>query len=98
MAKRTGLGTDAIFGGKPAETPQQPVEAPQKPPEQPAVPPASIPSEPPKMRTTVMLAPDVLILLNRMKEASLAAGARQTQGEIIEEAIRTLARIKDIKA
>jgi len=44
------------------------------------------------------LAPDVIVLLNRMKEQSILEGNRQTQGEIIEEAIRTLARIKNIKA
>lgn len=85
MAKKTGLGADAIFG-------QKAPEAPQKAPE-----PAPAAKEPEKMRTTIMLAPDVLILINRLKEASIAAGHRQTQGEIIEEAIRTLARIKDIK-
>jgi len=51
-----------------------------------------------KLRTTAMLAPDVIVLLNRMKEQSILEGNRQTQGEIIEEAIRTLARIKNIKA
>lgn len=89
MAKKSGLGADAIFGSKAPE-------APQKAPEQLIAPPAQ--PEPAKMRTTVMLAPDVLILLNRLKEQSISAGTRQTQGEIIEEAIRTLARIKDIKA
>lgn len=86
MAKKSGLGADAIFGSKPPEPAQKPAEAPPAPP------------APAKMRTTIMLAPDVLILLSRLKEKSIAAGTRQTQGEIIEEAIRTLARIKDVKA
>lgn len=89
--KKTGLGADALFSTAPI-TPQ-PQPEPQAQPA-PAAPPAK---ESEKMRTTVMLATDVVILLNRMKEASIAAGQRQTQGELIEEAIRTLARIRDIK-
>jgi hypothetical protein len=80
--KKTGLGVDAIFSQKLPE-PTQP---------EPAQP------EPAKIRTTIMLAADVLILLNRLKEQSIVVGNRQTQGEIIEEAIRTLARIKNVKA
>lgn len=84
--KRTGLGADAVFGAQPPQQPKEPEPAP------------AAATEPAKMRTTIMLSPDVLILLNRLKEQSIVAGNRQTQGEIIEDAIRTLARIKDIKA
>jgi len=81
--KKTGLGVDAIFGPK-APEPAPAAQTPQ--------------AEPVKLRTTIMLSPDVIVLLNRLKEQSIVAGHRQTQGEIIEEALRTLARIKDIKA
>jgi hypothetical protein len=83
VAKRqSGLGADAIFGSP--EPPKATVQ----------------PTEPVKadgVRTTIMLPPDVVVLLNRLKEQSILAGNRQTQGEIIADAIRTLARLKEIK-
>jgi len=85
--KKTGLGADAIFGNKKPESPTQP---------QPELAVAKSPSAD-KIRTTVMLAPDIIVLLNRLKEQSILAGNRQTQGEIIEEAIRALSSYKNIK-
>lgn len=55
-------------------------------------------AELPSVRTTVMMPADVVVLLNRLKEQSILEGNRQTQGEIIAEAIRTLARMKAIQA
>jgi len=78
-----GAGADAVFG-----TPEQTKETPKK----------QEPAEAPTVRTTVMMPADVVVLLNRLKEQSILEGDRQTQGEIIAEAIRTLARIKNIKA
>lgn len=84
-----GLGADAIFG-----TDQPPTTAAETPKAEKPTP------SPPKvetMRTTIMLPADVVVLLSRMKEQSILDGNRQTQGEIIAEALRALAETRGIK-
>lgn len=92
MAKKTGLGADAIFGdAQKAKTPPEPQAESQK---KSSI--SGLSSAADKLRTTIMLAPDVVVLLGRLREQAILEGSRQTQGEIIEEAIRTLARLKNI--
>ena len=84
--KQTGLGADAIFGTEQPPTTPAPGRGKAQPtPKADAI------------RTTVMMPPDVAVLLNRLKEQSILEGNRQTQGEIIADAIRTLAKLRNIE-
>jgi hypothetical protein len=81
-AKSTGLGTDAFFTGKTGAAT--------------AADPGGKDGEK-KMRTTIMLSPDVVAGIETLRTQARRSGTRLTTSRIIEDALRLLMRERKIE-
>ena len=81
--KRGGLGTDAFFSGAGANAAQQDGDAAPTEKEK-------------KMRTTIMLPPEVVAGIETMRTQARKEGSRLTTSKIIEDALRMLMRERKI--
>lgn len=95
MAKKTtgiGKGADAIFGNTPQDAAPTERSQPAGGRKQDA------PKAAPKHRTSVVLSAQTIITMRKMQDMALMDGEKITYSDIIDEAVATLARIKNIEA
>ena len=81
--KATGLGTGAFFSDK-AGADQPAADTDVKPPEK------------KKMRTTIMLPPDVVAGIETLRTQARKNGTRMTTSQIVEDALKLLMRERKI--
>jgi hypothetical protein len=100
--RRTGLGTDAFF--KPAQH-NEPEQAPPPALEDPGFQAASSPAQPAqkqaappdaKVKTTINLSAETLALLDALKINARKQKRKATYSDILDEAIRELARMRGV--